>query len=159
MLPASTWFSFLFSTGFLKCDGKVAIRALHQSCQPALDLHFFLLVLRKTWNVILLLSLYSDCVLTCRYYLGYSSESTADGLWCISLFLGLLPSLRTVVRGKPLREDRPCTNLALFAWSTSQWNSLFDLFVDGDTRIVLSPRTLAEEEVISRSALMPVLFT
>ena len=39
----------------------------------------------------------------------------------------------------PLPEDWPSTPFALFPWNGDQWAALFDAYVVGDTRLVLSP--------------------
>jgi len=58
----------------------------------------------------------------------YSSLS----LFCLSFgYIALFPR-------RLLPEDWPLTPFALFGWSGAQWDALFDAFVRGDTRLVMS---------------------
>ena len=75
------------------------------------------------------------------YALGFSAHGPVlltSFAWWIALTIAVAPAVVAfAVRRNLLPEDWPCTNFALFAWSSRQWEFLFERFRRGKTRLVL----------------------
>lgn len=70
-------------------------------------------------------------------YRGSQSWVLALAVCCASVGI-------VALRGRLLPEDWPLTPLALFGWSGKQWDLLFERFVTGGTRLVLTSAPLQE---------------
>lgn len=76
------------------------------------------------------------------YGFGAHSEVGSPG-WLLALLLCAASVGSVCARRRLLPEDWPITPFALFGWSGQQWDTLFEVFVTGNTRLVLS-RSLDE---------------
>lgn len=105
------------------------------------------------------------------YYLGFGAHGTAPPLsagWWLAVGISALsfgiplasPAPRRPPREhaaalefryRPIAEEFPLTNFALFAWSAEQWRLLFARLVEGRTRLVLVPAGLAAADLLGRT--------
>ena len=70
--------------------------------------------------------------------------------WWVAFAIGVLPSLLSLLVRTPIPESWPWTAVALFMWNGKQANRIAQLFMVGNTRLVLYPHSLCSSHSLTR---------
>lgn len=76
---------------------------------------------------------------TMCYVFGLAADfAVGSAPWCVAISTWMVLTVPVLLRRRLLPEDWPLTPLALFPWSSRQWELLHRHFTHGSTRLVLT---------------------
>ena len=93
------------------------------------------------------------------YVVGFSCDAPFLSLYWNIAAIGLLPTLASAFRGKLAPENWPLSSCALFMWGGDQAKQITNIFMSGDTRLVIyscNATTPPEKGLLGKRVIPPI---